>query len=94
MSNEQNMPTGANENKSKIREYAASEVVITWEASRCQHAKECVNGLPRVFKFGERPWIDPAAASVDEIVEVIDRCPSFALGYRTEDGLNRVAPAD
>ncbi|MFL6105946.1 MAG: (4Fe-4S)-binding protein [Marmoricola sp.] len=75
-----------------IREYVGPGVTITWEAGRCQHAAECVSGLPAVFDRERRPWIDARAASVEELVEVVDRCPSFALGYRTEDGRVRVAP--
>ena len=76
-----------------IREYATKGIVVTWEAGRCQHAAECVRGLPRVFDRDRRPWIDPAGATVDEIVTIIDRCPSFALGYRAEGGRTRTAPA-
>jgi len=76
------------------REYAAPGIVITWEAHRCQHAGECVRGLPRVFDTRARPWIDPAGADVEAIVEVVDRCPSYALGYRADDGRTRRAPAD
>lgn len=75
-----------------ISEYAAPGIVVTWEPTRCQHAAECVRGLPAVFDAQKRPWITPGEASVDELVTVIDRCPSFALGYRTDDGRERVAP--
>ncbi|UUW92391.1 (4Fe-4S)-binding protein [Nocardioides sp. WV_118_6] len=76
------------------REYAGDGIVVTWEPARCQHAAECVRGLPTVFDTAARPWIDPSRASADEIVEVVDRCPSHALGYRTADGRTRSAPAD
>lgn len=76
----------------QIIEYAAPGIVVTWEPNRCQHAAECVGGLPAVFNPESRPWIDPTGARVDELVATIDRCPSFALGYRTEDGRHREAP--
>lgn len=69
-----------------IREYAAPGIVVTWESDRCRHAAECVHGLPGVFDTSARPWIDPNGATVDELVEVIDRCPSYALGYRRTTG--------
>lgn len=75
-----------------IREYAAPGIVVTWEASRCQHVGNCVRGLPQVFDTSARPWIAPTAATVEELVAVIDTCPSHALGYRTDDGRERVAP--
>jgi uncharacterized Fe-S cluster protein YjdI len=77
-----------------VREYAADGIVVTWEPARCRHAAECVRGLPAVFDRDARPWIDPTGASADEIVTVVDRCPSFALGYRTDDGRVRTAPTD
>lgn len=81
------------EPKAGISEYAAPGIVVTWEPTRCQHATECVRGLPAVFDAGKRPWITATEASVDELVTVIERCPSFALGYRTDDGRERTAPA-
>lgn len=76
----------------EIKEYAGDGIVVTWEPGRCQHATECVRGLPVVFDSSRRPWITPEAAGVEEIVAVVDRCPSFALGYRTDDGRARQAP--
>jgi uncharacterized Fe-S cluster protein YjdI len=76
----------------EIREYEAPGIVVTWEAARCQHSANCVNGLPAVFAPDRRPWISPEGAAVDEVVAAIDRCPSFALGYRTKDGRTRTAP--
>ncbi len=82
------------EPRETIREYAGDGIVVTWEPGRCRHATECVRGLPAVFDRDARPWIDPSRASADEIVAVVDRCPSFALGYRTDDGRVRTAPAE
>ena len=78
----------------RIHEYAAPGVTVTWEPGRCQHAGECVRGLPAVFEVDRRPWIDPEAAPADRVVEVIDRCPSYALGYRAADGRTRTAPGE
>lgn len=69
-----------------IREYRAPGIVVTWEPARCRHAAECIRGLPQVFNRDVRPWIDASRAGVDYLVEVIDRCPSYALGYRADDG--------
>lgn len=74
------------------REYAGTDIVVTWEGSRCEHAAECVQGLPLVFRPEQRPWIDANRATVDELVATIDRCPSYALGYRTSDGRTRTDP--
>jgi len=74
------------------REYEGNGIVVTWDSARCQHATECVRGLPAVFDRNRRPWIVASAADVDQLVTVIDRCPSYALGYRVGDGRKRSAP--
>ena len=79
--------------ETRIIEYPTSGIVVTWEPGRCQHAAECVGGLPQVFDPQKRPWIATDEAGVEELVMVIDRCPSFALGYHTDDGRHRAAPA-
>lgn len=73
------------------REYEGDGIVVTWESARCEHATECVRGLPAVFDRKRRPWIVASAAEVDQLVTVIDRCPSYALGYRVDDGRKRSA---
>ncbi|MEE8553538.1 MAG: (4Fe-4S)-binding protein, partial [Desulfobacterales bacterium] len=47
----------------------------------CVHVGYCTSGLPAVFAPGEGKGIDPNAASVDEIIEVINKCPSGSLSY-------------
>jgi uncharacterized Fe-S cluster protein YjdI len=63
------------------KEYANGEVTITWEPDKCIHSKNCINGLPSVFNFERRPWIDQNGATTEAIVNQIDKCPSGALGY-------------
>ncbi len=67
------------------RKYQGQRITIHDNRVICSHAKECVNRLPAVFRFGERPWIQPDAAAVDEIIEVVKRCPSGALSYSIEE---------
>lgn len=86
MSNEPERP--------RVLEYPGDGFVITWEPTRCRHAAECVHGLPGVFDSARRPWIATDGANADEVVTVVDRCPSYALGYRTADGRIRTAPED
>ena len=47
----------------------------------CAHVEYCVEGLPAVFDRSRTPWIDPDAASVEEIIAICERCPSGALSY-------------
>lgn len=74
-----------------MKRYEGDGITITWDAERCIHAGECVKGLPAVFDTERRPWIDAGAAGADEVAEVIDRCPSGALGYERPPGAVHVA---
>ena len=79
--------------KTKIREYPADGIVISYDVKRCIHAEECVRDLPAVFDLGSRRWIQPKEASPDEISEVIARCPSGALHFvRTDGGQAEATP--
>jgi CDGSH-type Zn-finger protein len=46
----------------------------------------CVGGLPLLFDFDKRPWIQPGNASAEQVAEVVRRCPSGALHYWLEEG--------
>jgi uncharacterized Fe-S cluster protein YjdI/CDGSH-type Zn-finger protein len=76
-----------------VRHYANEMIDITYDARRCIHAAECVDGLPAVFDTDRRPWILPGGASADAIAAVIERCPSGALHYTRRDGGAPEAPA-
>ena len=76
-----------------IHEYTGEGVEVTYDVLRCIHARECVRGLPRVFDPDRRPWIEPDNADVDDLAEVIERCPTGALHYeRTDDGPEEAVP--
>ena len=70
----------------KIHRYEADGIAVTYEARRCIHAKECVQGLPAVFDPKRKPWVDPLAAKADAVARVIERCPTGALKYERRDG--------
>ncbi|WP_197427109.1 ferritin-like domain-containing protein [Noviluteimonas gilva] len=64
-----------------------SEIDLVYEGKRCIHARHCVLGQPGVFKANvEGPWIDPDAASTEDLVTVAHMCPSGAIRYRRHDG--------
>ncbi|WP_292024714.1 CDGSH iron-sulfur domain-containing protein [Maritimibacter sp. UBA3975] len=73
----------------------SDEITITFDGSKCIHARRCVLGLPEVFKPGTPGgWMFPGNARAEEIARVIDACPSGALGYaRHDDGMEEPVPA-
>jgi len=66
----------------KLQVYAGDDFEVTYDAATCTHAGECVRGLPAVFDSKASPWIQPSAAPLERIAEVVARCPSGALAIR------------
>ena len=62
--------------------YEGKEVVISYNDKICEHAGECVRGLPQVFDARRSPWIEPGDISYEAAWQVIRRCPSGALKVR------------
>jgi len=67
--------------KDRRDQYVGEKITVLFNGGACAHAAHCVNDLPSVFKTDTDPWIDPNAASVDELIAQIEKCPSGALSY-------------
>lgn len=74
------------------KRYTGAAVHVTFDGPRCIHAAECVRGLPAVFDRNRRPWILPDGAAAEELVAVVERCPTGALHYERVDGGPAEAP--
>lgn len=69
-----------------IHSYSGDKIEVSYDANRCIHARECVQGLPTVFDPDKRPWIDPDNADVDDVADVVKECPTGALQFDRTDG--------
>lgn len=74
------------------REYRTADITVQWYASRCIHSGYCARALHAVFDPRRRPWIDPTAASPDDIATTVLRCPSGALHFVRHDAGAREQP--
>lgn len=63
------------------KEYSNGEVTIVWKPELCIHSAICAKGLPKVFQPREKPWIKQEAATSQEIMDQVNKCPSGALSY-------------
>lgn len=63
------------------KKYSNGEVTIIWKPASCIHSRICWNGLPEVFNPRERPWIKPDAATTQQMIDQVSKCPSGALSY-------------
>lgn len=68
-------------NEDRRDNYIGKGITIHDNRGICAHAGRCTDGLAAVFRLKEEPWIHPDAASVEEIIETINKCPSGALSY-------------
>ena len=64
-----------------VKRYKKDALTIIWKPARCIHSEICVKTLPKVYKPGDKPWIQPESATIAELKAQIDRCPSGALSY-------------
>ncbi len=83
--------------KDITKKYTNREVTIVWKPVTCIHSKICWNnitGLPKVFNPSERPWIKPEAASTEEIITQVTKCPSGALSYYMNNEDDKLATTD
>ncbi len=64
-----------------------SEVTVTFDGSRCIHARRCVLGRPDVFVPGVKGrWIHPDAAPAEAVLHIGRVCPSGAIRVTRNDG--------
>ena len=70
--------------ENRVASYSGAHVSIHDNRSICAHAGYCTDQLSAVFKMGSNPWIDPDGASVEEIITLVNQCPSGALSYAVD----------
>jgi uncharacterized Fe-S cluster protein YjdI len=76
----------ARQRRGVSRRYSNAALVVKWEPEYCIHAAQCWRNLPNVFKPAQSPWVDPDAATADDLARVIMMCPSGALSFERLDG--------
>lgn len=71
---------------SEPKVYYGKNINVMFDSEICIHSGICVKGFPSVFNLSKRPWVDPDAATAEEIARHIDKCPSKALTYQLLEG--------
>lgn len=79
----------AGRTRDERRDYVGKSITIHDNRGICAHAGVCTDTLPSVWRMGEKPWIDPDGADVDQIIATIEACPSGALSYTIEEAEHR-----
>jgi CDGSH-type Zn-finger protein/uncharacterized Fe-S cluster protein YjdI len=72
--------------KKTVFEYPGAAATVCWHRRLCIHVGECGRAKGDLFVTGRNPWCQPGLASNEELVEVINRCPTGALTVDSKDG--------
>ena len=70
----------------KQHSYANDKIRVSFDGNICAHAGYCFTQLHDVFDGDRDPPIDLAGGTTDEVVRVVEGCPSSALTYERLDG--------
>ena len=66
--------------------YENGVIKVSFDGGKCAHAGFCFGELHAVFDGDSNPPINLAGASTEEIIRVVEKCPSSALTYQRLDG--------
>lgn len=66
--------------------YAGEKINVEWDGRLCIHIAECGYSEGDLFVGGRDPWCKPDLTTVDDVVDVVKRCPTGAITFESNDG--------
>ena len=76
----------------KTVQYDGKEADVFWDGRLCIHIQECGRAKGDLFVGGRKPWCQPDEVDIDNVVAVVERCPSGALTFQVKDGSIEESP--
>ena len=65
--------------RDRLQVYESGDVRETFNPQGCQHSGGCLRTLPAVFDVSRARWVQPDAASAQQVIAAVAKCPSGAL---------------
>lgn len=65
--------------------FPGSDIDVEWDGRLCIHIAECGKAKGELFVGGRQPWCKPDLVAVNEVVDVVKRCPTGALTYAAKN---------
>lgn len=70
--------------KHKVFKYPGEKATVSWHSRLCIHVGECGRAAGDLFVGGRNPWCQPDVTSVEQVIDVVLRCPTGALTVETD----------
>ncbi len=70
--------------RNKVK-YPGEKIDVEWDRNLCIHIGECGQAKGDLFVSNRASWCQPDLVTVDEVIDVVERCPTGALIYSSKD---------
>ncbi|MFI5236810.1 MAG: (4Fe-4S)-binding protein [Ignavibacteriales bacterium] len=62
--------------------YPNKDITVIWKPDVCIHSSKCWKASLAIFNPQRKSWIDMSAGSTEEIIKIVNNCPSGALSFK------------
>lgn len=78
--------------RDRLQVYESGDVRVTFDPKVCLHSGVCLRTLPAVFDVSRARWIHPDAASAQQVIAAVAKCPSGALQAQLITSVHQAVP--